>query len=97
TERAKDGRAGAALTPSIWWPTAFQSSPICSTDVPGDAHPCGPGLIPLVVYRSQLMKILKKILIALAVLIGVLVLVGFVLPGKYQVSRSVDIKAPPEK
>ena len=43
------------------------------------------------------MKILKKVLIGLALLIGVLVLVGLVLPGSYTVERSTEIKAPADK
>jgi effector-binding domain-containing protein len=40
------------------------------------------------------MKALKKILIVLAVIIGVIVIVGLFLPPKVHVERSIDIKAP---
>ena len=43
------------------------------------------------------MNILKKVLIGLAVLVGALLLIGFVLPGTYRVERSVEIKAPADK
>lgn len=43
------------------------------------------------------MKMLKKVLIGLAVLVGALLLIGFALPGTYQVERSIDIKAPADQ
>lgn len=43
------------------------------------------------------MKWLKRIAIVLALLILVLIVVGFFLPTAYSVSRDMDIAAPPEK
>ena len=43
------------------------------------------------------MRIVKFVAIGIAVLVALLVGVGFVLPSKYDVSRSVEIQAPPEK
>lgn len=40
------------------------------------------------------MKILKYVLLVIAGLAIALVLIGFALPSKYSVSRSIDIKAP---
>ena len=40
------------------------------------------------------MKILKTVLIAIAGLAALLLLIGFLLPGKYQVTRSIDVNAP---
>lgn len=43
------------------------------------------------------MKTLKKSLIAIAVLVAVLAVVGFVLPKTYHVERTVTIQAPAER
>lgn len=43
------------------------------------------------------MRIVKFIAIGIAVLAALLVGIGFLLPSAYDVSRSVEIKAPPEK
>lgn len=43
------------------------------------------------------MKILKKVLVALAVLVALFFAVGLLLPSKYGTERSVEIEAPPEE
>ena len=43
------------------------------------------------------MKVVRIILLSLAVLFGLLFVIGFFLPSSYHVERSTRIKAPPEK
>ncbi len=42
------------------------------------------------------MRIVKRIAIVMVVLLLILVVVGFILPSKYQAERSITIKAPAE-
>jgi uncharacterized protein YndB with AHSA1/START domain len=50
-----------------------------------------------VLIQGKTMKTLKKVAICIAILLLMLLIIGLLLPSKYEISRSRDIAAPAEK